>query len=170
MSKKFCSWTMVCILIAGGVVFSGCGKKSEERTAEKMTEKILKESTGKDMKVNIEGKNIKIEGEGSKAEISEANAWPADMFEAVPKFSGGKIDRVTRTQEGTTQNFNLFFVDVQEDAVKGYETLLKEKGWQIQLVDMGTGMMISAQKDKLGLNFSYTREGKRGTIAVFTAQ
>jgi hypothetical protein len=170
MSAKDWGRIMVSILIVSAMMFSGCGKKSEERISEEMTEKMLKETTGKDVDVNIQGKNIKIEGEGTKAEISETNVWPPDMFEGVPQFSAGRIDHVTKSQEGGTRSFNIFFADVSGDALKDYDAVLKKKGWQTQLVDMGKGMMISAQKDKLGLNLSFSNEDKRGTLAVFTAQ
>lgn len=54
------------------------------------------------------------------------------------------------------------FFDILGDA-------LKEKGWQVQLMQMGKGGMISAKKDKLGMNFSFNAEDRKGTLAVFSA-
>ena len=160
----------VCILTMSALMLAGCDKKPEERKAEKITEQMLKGVMGKDVDVDIKGKNIKIEGQDSKVEISETNIWPSEMFEDVPKFTAGRIEHVTKTQEGGTQSFNIFFADIRGDALKEYDAELKGKGWQTQLMDMGKGGMISAQKDKLGLNFSSSQDDNKGILAVFSTQ
>lgn len=170
ISAKVFARIVMCIMIAGALLIGGCGKKSEEKTAEETMENMLKVSTGKDVDVNIQGKDIKIEGQDSKAQLSETSVWPPEMFEDVPKFTAGKIEHVTKTQEGSNQTFNIFFVDIEGDALKKYTTALNEKGWKTQLMDMGKGGMISAQKDNLGMNFSFNAEDKKGLLAVFSAQ
>jgi hypothetical protein len=170
MSTKNFVRIAMCIMIISALLLGGCGKKSEEKIAEDSMENMLKVSTGKDVDVNIQGKDIKIEGQDSKAQISETRLWPPEMFEDVPKFTAGKIEHVTKTQEGSQQTFNIFFADIEGDALKNYLAALNEKGWQTQLMDMGKGGMISAQKDKLGMNFSFNTEDKKGILAVFSAQ
>jgi len=160
----------VCIVVLSVLLLGGCGKKSEEKMAEQMMEKTLKDATGKDMDVDIQGKDIKIEGQDTKAQISETNVWPSDIFADVPQFTAGRIEHVTKSQADGNQTFNIFFADIQEDALKNYAAALKNKGWQAQLMDLGKGGMISAQKDKLGMNFSYNAEDKKGTLAVFSSQ
>ena len=160
----------VCILTMSALMLAGCDKKPEERKAEKITEQMLKGVMGKDVDVDIKGKNIKIEGQDSKVEISETNIWPPDMFEDVPQFTSGRIEHVTKTQEGGTQSFNIFFADIRGDVLKEYDAELKGRGWQTQLMDMGKGGMISAQKDKLGLNFSSSQDDNKGILAVFSTQ
>ncbi len=160
----------LCGMIVSTLLFGGCDKKSEEKTAEETMENMLKVTTGKDVDVNIQGKSIKIEGQDSKAQLSETSVWPPEMFDDVPKFTTGKIEHVTKTQEGGNQTFNIFFVDIEGDALKNYTAALNEKGWQPQLMDMGKGGMIIAQKGKLGMNFSFNKEDKKGILAVFSAQ
>lgn len=170
ISTKIFTRIAVCGMIVSALLLGGCGKKSEEKIAEETMENMLKVSTGKDVDVNIQGKNIKIEGQDSKSQISETSVWPPEMFEDVPKFTAGKIEHVTKTQEGSNQTFNIFFADIEGDALKKYLAALNEKGWQTQLMDMGKGGMISAQKDKLGMNFSFNTEDKKGLLAVFSTQ
>ena len=170
ISAKVFARIAMCIMIVSALLLGGCGKKSEEKKAEETMENMLKVATGKDVEVDIQGKDIKIEGQDSKAQIAETSVWPPEMFEDVPKFTAGKIEHVTKTQEGSHQTFNIFFVDIEGDALKNYAAALNEKGWQAQLLDMGKGGMISAQKDKLGMNFSFNAEDKKGLLAVFSAQ
>jgi hypothetical protein len=152
------------------VMFVGCGKKPEESVSEKLAEKAIKEATGKDMNVDIQGNNIKIEGDGAKTELKQTTEWPSDMFDGVPKFTACKIEHVTKVQEGGNRNITVMFSDAQVNDVKNYESLLKDKGWKTQFVDMGNAMMITAQKDKLGLNLSCSNDDKKGALAVFTAE
>jgi len=170
MSARVLVRAAVCILVMSALLLGGCGKKSEDKMAEQMMEKTLKEATGKEVDVNIQGKDIKIEGQDTRAQISETNVWPPDMFADVPQFTAGRIEHVTRSQSEGNQTFNIFFADIQGDALKNYAVTLKEKGWQAQLSDMGKGGMISAQKNKLGMNFSFNAEDKKGTLAVFSSQ
>jgi len=170
ISAKVFARIAMCIMIVSALLLGGCGKKSEEKKAEETMENMLKVTTGKDVEVDIQGKDIKIEGQDSKAQLSETSVWPPEMFEDVPKFTAGKIEHVTKTQEGSNQTFNIFFIDIEGDALKKYATTLNEKGWQTQLLDMGKGGMISAQKDKLGMNFSFNADDKKGLLAVFSAQ
>ncbi len=169
-AKVFARIAMCIMIVSALLLLGGCGKKSEEKKAEETMENMLKVTTGKDVEVDIQGKDIKIEGRDSKAQLSETSVWPPEMFEDVPKFTAGKIEHVTKTQEGSNQTFNIFFVDIEGDALKKYATTLNEKGWQAQLLDMGKGGMISAQKDKLGMNFSFNADDKKGLLAVFSAQ
>jgi hypothetical protein len=169
MSARGWIGTAVCALAVSALLLGGCGKKSEEKMAEQMMEKTLKDTMGEEVDVNIQGKDITIEGKDTKARISETNVWPPDMFADVPRFTAGRIEHVTRSQAEGTRTFNIFFADMQGDALESYAAALKEKCWQAQLADLGKGGMISAQKDKMGLNLSFNAEDRKGTLAVFTA-
>jgi hypothetical protein len=161
---------VVCVSVVSALLLGGCGKKSEERRAEEMTGEILKEATGKDVDVKMQGQNIRIQGQDSNAEISKTNVWPSEMFEDVPPFTAGKIERMTKSKGDGVKTFNVFFIDIQTNALKNYAAVLKEKGWEAQLTDMGRGGMISAQKDKLSLSFSFNQEDKKGVLAVLATQ
>jgi len=106
--------------------------------------------------------------EERKAEKITENVLKGVMGKDVPQFTAGRIEHVTKTREGDTQSFNIFFADIRGDALKEYDAELKEKGWQTQLLDMGKAGMISAQKDKLGLSLSSSQDDNKGTLAVFS--
>jgi hypothetical protein len=169
MSAKGWIRIMVTILALSTLLLNGCGKKSEERMAEEMTKKIIKQSTGKDVDVKMKGNNIKIEGQDSKTEIAQTTTWPLEMFKDVPQFTAGKIEHVVKAKEGGMQKFNIFFIEINSDALKNYADLLKEKGWQANLIQMGDkGGMLNAQKGNLGMNFAFSAEKKDGMLAVFS--
>jgi hypothetical protein len=167
------NWTviMVAALACSLLVLTGCGgKKADEKTAEKMAEKVIKETTGKDVDVKVEEGKIEFEGKDFKTEIAETAAWPSDMFEDVPQFTLGKIERVNKTQEEAgMKKFNIYFIDFEEDAVKKYADILRENGWQTNLMQMGAqGGMLSAQKGNLALSFPFSLEKKNGTLMVYS--
>jgi hypothetical protein len=171
MSEKGLIRIMVTILALCALMLNGCGKKSDEKMAENMAEKILKESTGKETKVDIKGNNIRIEDKDTKTEIAETSIWPSDMFADVPKFTAGTIKHVIKGQEGGMQKFNVFFIDIKGDAISQYAEALKKRGWQADLIQMaGKGGILNAQKGNLAMNFSFNTENKEGTLAVYTAQ
>ena len=142
---------------------------SEKSTQEKMTEQILKQATGKDVDVKIQGGKIQIEEKGSKTEIAETTTWPPEMFKDVPKFTAGKIERVVKShEEGDKWTFNIYLVDINGDDINKYAGALKEKGWQTDIMQMADkGGYLNAQKGTMGMNFGFSLERKDGMLAVF---
>ena len=142
---------------------------SEKSSQEKMAEKILKQATGKDVDVKMQGGKIQIEEKGSKTEIAETTTWPQEMAKDVPRFTAGKIERVVKThEEGDIWTFNIYFVDINRDDIKKYDGALKEKGWQTDIMQMADkGGYLNAQKGTMGMNFGFSLERKDGMLAVF---
>jgi hypothetical protein len=165
VSTKRWAGTLVTILVLSTLLLNGCGKKAEE----KMMEKVLKGTTGKETKVDIRGNNIRIEDKDSKTEMSSTTTWPPEMFADVPQFTAGTIRHVIKGQEGRVQKFNIFFVGIKEDSVKQYADVLKEKGWQSDLMQMGNkGGMLNAQKGNIVINFPFSAEKKEGTLVAYS--
>jgi len=162
----------VAVLVMCALLAPGCGKKAEEKTAEKMMEKALSESTGKETKVDLQKKgDVHIENKDMQVDITSTSTWPADMFADVPKFDGGAIERVVTSNEGGMKKFNIYFNGIKDDAAKQYAEALKAKGWDVTQMQMGEGGMLNAQKGKLGINFAYsTKDKKDGMLAVFSTQ
>jgi hypothetical protein len=153
------------LLALFALLVCGCGKKPEE----KMMEKALTEATGKETKVNIEEGNVHVEDKDSKTDMVSTSTWPADMFADVPQFTAGTIERVVSSNEGGMKKFNIYFIGIKDDAIRKYSDSLKEKGWQPNLMEMGgKGGMLNAQKGNLGMNFAFSAETKKGTLAVFS--
>ncbi|HQP29738.1 MAG TPA: hypothetical protein PLB81_00300 [Deltaproteobacteria bacterium] len=162
---------LLCVCIACLLTVSACSKKtSEEKAAEAVAEKILEHGSGQDMDVDIQGENIKIEGEGYKAEITRSTSWPADMFADVPRFTAGTVENVLKDNVGGTQKFTIYLKDFDGEAVRRYEETLKAKGWKSTFMQMGEGGMLNAQKGQLGMNFAFNTQGRDGTLMVYTAK
>lgn len=172
MSAKSWARIALAILAVGLFLINACGrKKAEEQMAEKITEKILKKTTGDDVDVKVKGDKIEFEGKDFKTQIEETTEWPQDMFAEVPKFTLGKIERVHKSrEEGGMQKFNIFYIDLQDNAVNTYAELLRSTGWQASVMQAGgQGGMLNAQKGNLAMNFAYSLEEMRGTLMVYTA-
>ncbi len=138
-------------ILAGLLVFGSCGGRK------------------KDADVKMDDKSLKIEGKGSKLDLAETAEWPADMFEGVPKFTFGKIERVSKGEEGGMMKFNIYFHDIEKGGVERYVDLLKEAGWQADLNTAGgPGGIVSGGKGDLGLNFVFSNEDGTGVLAVFS--
>ena len=158
-------------ILAGLLVFASCGggEKAANRQAEAAVEQALKATTGKDADVKIDGKSVEIKGEGFTHEFAETAEWPADMFEGVPKFTFGKIERVSKGEEGGMLKFNIYIRDMEKGGIERYMDLLKEAGWQANLNTAGgQGGYVSGEKDGLGLNFMFSMEDGTGMLAVFS--
>jgi hypothetical protein len=165
-SEKRWIGLMVSFLTLSLFLVNACSEKSSE---EKITEKILKHATGKDVDVKMQGDKVQIEQNASKTEIAKTATWPPEMFKDVPKFTAGKIERVVKShEEGDIWKFNIYLVDINGDDIKNYAGALKEKGWQTELMQMGDkGGYLNAQKGNMGMNFGFSLERKDGMLAVF---
>ena len=169
VSEKRWIGIMVAFLTLSLLLVNACSEKSSQ---EKMAEKILKQATGKDVDVKIQGdkvQKVQIEQDGSKTEIAETTTWPAEMTEDVPQFTAGKIERVVKTHEdGDRWTFNIYLVGINGDDIKNYAGALKEKGWKTDIMEMGDkGGYLNAQKGTMGINFMFSLERKDGMLAVF---
>jgi hypothetical protein len=150
---------------------SACSKKtSEERAAETVAEKILEQGTGQDVDVDIQGGNIKIEGEGFKTEITQTTKWPSDMFADVPQFKEGTVENVIIGNDDGMRRFNIILKDFDGEAVKKYEETLKAKGWKSTFMQMGDGGILNAQKGQLAMNFAFNTQNREGTILVYSVK
>lgn len=147
-------------------VMNGCGGKDSQ---EKMTEQGHEKATGKDVDVNSGDGKIQITGDDSKTEFAETTTWPSELTSDVPKFEAGSIKRVIKTigQNGEW-TFNIYIEAINDDDLKEYETSMKGKGWQTELIQIeGQGGYLNGQKGTMGMNFMLNREKKDGMLAVY---
>lgn len=166
ISKKRWIGIMVVLLMSSLFLVNGCGEKSAQ---EKMTEQVLKQATGKNVDVKMEGGKIQIKDKDSKTEIADTSTWPSDLSTEVPRFTAGKIVRVSKGQEqGNAWTFNIYFKDINGDDIKSYAGAMKKKGWQAELLQMGDkGGYLNGQKGTMGMNFGFDLEKKDGMLAVY---
>jgi hypothetical protein len=165
MLRKTLTVVMAAVLALGLAILTGCGKKGSE---EKMAEKIIKKTTGENVNVKMKMGKIEFKGKDSKNVVEETAEWPADMFEDVPQFAFGQIWLVNKGDEGGMKKFNIYYKNLEEDAVEKYADLLKENGWEAHIIQAANqGGMINAQKGKLAISFVFSLEKKEGTLIVY---
>ena len=166
VSKKGWIGIMAVLLTLSLLLVNGCSQKSAE---EKMTEKALKLATGKDVNVKMEEGKVQFEEKGSRSEIAETSTWPSDLSTEVPRFTGGKIVRVSKGHEqGDMWTFNIYFEAINGDDIKSYAGAMKNKGWQTELMQMeDKGGYLNGTKGTMGMNFGFDLEKKDGMLAVF---
>jgi hypothetical protein len=128
-------------------------------------------SKEKDAAVKTDDKPLKVEAAGSQSDADATAVWPADMFPGVPKFTFGKIERVSQGNEGGMTKFNIYLKDMEKGSIERYVELLKEAGWKADISGAaGAGGIVGGEKDYLGLNFMYNTEDGTGMLAVFTVK
>jgi hypothetical protein len=166
ISEKRWIGIMVTLLTLSLFLVNACSEKSSQ---EKMIEGTLKQATGKDVDVKMQGGKIQIEEKGSKTEIAETAIWPSDITKDVPQFTAGKIERVVKThEEGGAWTFNIYLAGISGDDIKSYSGAMKEKGWKTDIMQMGDkGGSLNGEKGTMGINFMYSLERKDGMLAVF---
>jgi hypothetical protein len=165
-------WTRLAIclaLLAAVLALAGCGKKqADEKLAERMTEEALEQATGQKADVDVHGGDITIKTADGEVKMVETSQWPADMFDVVPRFSHGKVQRVTSGTEGGMKKFNIWFVEVPDDASDKYLEQLKAAGFESQMATMGPqGGMLSAQKGSVAVQFMHGKEDKSGVLIAY---
>jgi len=148
---KFSAVVGLGAILIGLLVFTSC--KGKENEAE----------------VKMDNAAPKIEDKESKPVLDGTAEWPADMFAGVPKFTFGKIERVSKGEEGGMMKFNIYYKDMEKGGIEKYADLLKEAGWRADLnAAAGSGGLVGGEKDNLGLNFMFNGEDGTGMLAVFS--
>lgn len=151
-------------------MLAGCGGKSADgKASEAMAERALESATGKDVDLSIEEEKVTIEGEGFKAELSQATEWPADVPPEVPEFEQGKVERVHKSEAEGRRSWNVYYTEIKADGPDRYAALLEQGGWKVQSMKMGDKAgMLSGERGNIGINFAYSMEESRGTLTIFT--
>ena len=99
---------------------------SKEKVSEKMTERVLEKATGEKSDVDIDGENVSIKTGDASVQMNKTDKWPSDMFDGVPRFTYGKVERVTTASEGGMKKFNVYLRDVPDDASEKYSAELNK--------------------------------------------
>ncbi len=168
----FVETVLVPVLALGalvGVLSCGAREKADTERAERAAEGILEGATGKKTEVEIDGKDVRIEGKDYKVNLDETTSWPETMFPEVPKLGPGRIERVSKSESAEMSSFNIYLQDLSAGDVEAYVGQLRQAGWEVSLTSMGEkGSLAAGQKGQLGLNFAFNAEDKSGVLAVFS--
>jgi hypothetical protein len=168
MGRKGLLLGMAVVLILGLVFLVACQSKSaKEEMAGKMVEKAIKERTGKDAKVDIQGQNVRIQTKDGTGEVNVTTDWPQDMPGDVPRFSMGKVKAVTRSDAGGTKNWNVVIEEAQEGALAKYADDLKAQDWKIMTTTTaGNAASVMATKKNLTAVVVFQTDRKTGAINI----
>ena len=162
--------TLICLALVIAIAsFAGCGKKqADEKLAERMTEEMLEQATGQKADVDMKDGDVTIKTETGEVKMVATSEWPSDMFDVVPRFEHGTIERVHSGLEDGMQKFNIWFKDVPDDASDKYQEQLKDVGFETQLMSMGPqGGMLSGQKGNVAIQFMHGKQDRTGVLIAF---
>lgn len=160
--KQIVSVMLVCILIFS-LAGCGIGKKVEEKAAETLTEKALKEN-GVD--VDIDGDNLTIKGEDGQ-DVTVGRKWPdSELGKSIPKFEKGRIDGTVETPASLM--ITLYEVK-QEDAAAYIRE--NKPNFPLNNSEMNAEGMISwGGANNAGLRLSLTHQDDSFSITLAKAK
>jgi hypothetical protein len=145
--------------------FSSCGKNTEEKTMEKTTEKMIDQSSGGKVKVDLSQEQIKIKDQHGEAVISaKGNGQiPADFPKDVYVHPNTKV-LIAQTVDG---GFHLLLESKEdpEPLVNTYKGKMKTDGWkETNAISMGATGIITYEKDnrRALVTISQSEKGKTG--------
>lgn len=147
--------TVVGLVSVALLILTGCGKKPEEKIAEK----IIEQNTGGKAKVDITDQSVKVETEegtmnmttGKSAKIPES--FPSDIY----IFKPAEVKMAMEVGQG----YSVALATGKEiDAVaSAYKKEMVKRGWKQQAaMDMGENAMLIYEKEKRVTNVAVTRE------------
>jgi hypothetical protein len=168
MKRKGLLLGLTVILMFGLIFLVACQSKSaKEEMAGKMAENAIKQSTGKDAKVDIQGQNIRVQTKEGTQEFNVTSNWPQDMPGDVPRFTMGKVKAVTRSDAGGTKNWNVVIEEAQEGALAKYADDLKANNWKIMATtSVGSGGSVMATKNSLTAVVAFQTDKRTGAINI----
>ncbi|MGE5398056.1 MAG: hypothetical protein ACM3MK_11065 [Chitinophagales bacterium] len=127
----------------------GCGKVAE-KAVEKSIETGVENSSGNDVKVDLDQNKVEIKDkDGTTYTSGGEQKWPKEMPSVVPEFKYGKIIGVSNINSEKGKNITLSFESVDKNAYQSYKKDLEDAGWTINMTSQfDTSWSLSAQKDK----------------------
>jgi hypothetical protein len=163
-------WVLGFVFILGISLLAGTGcqnKSAQEEMASKIMEKAIKEGTGKDARVDIQGGNIRIQTPEGSGEIRTTKAWSDDIPAEVPRFNLGNVNGVTAGEKDGKKSWTIAVDEVKPGAYTAYLEALKGKGWKINMtMSMGNGGSITASKGNLDCVAMFYQDQTSGVISV----
>ena len=166
------------VIVCSAVLVSGCGrakKSMSEKLSEKIAEKAIamniKDSEGKDAKVDIQDGKMTIktkDGETSFASGDGASV-PADFPKDVYVVKGAKIQMSMKTPDGY-----MLSMKVDEAAAKlaaTFETEMKAQGWsQEGSFDMGEARSLAYKKGERQVAIVMSKSDKATEVMITVAE
>jgi len=175
MLSRWQQWGLLgVVLLASALLLVGCGRNDAgEKVAEGLMEKMLEQGSGGDVDVDLGGgDDVTVTTEEGTTTMSETTEWPSDMFEGVPQFTYGVVERVTRSDRADgNKAFMVYIRDMAADGPENYKKDMEAAGWQSMMsTAAGAGGMINAQKGNVALSLTYNNEDKTAVVTAYTVE
>lgn len=156
------------LLLFGFIFLLSCQNKSaQDQVAEKILEKTIKQGTGNEANVEIQGGKIRFQTKEGIGEINTTKVWSEDIPADVPKFSMGKINGISTSDMDGKKSWSVVIEGIQEGVFPKYVEELKAKNWKItSTLTMGTGGTVSASKNDLNLMGIFYKDQNTGIITI----
>lgn len=153
------------VLVGGGALVAGCGKKAEEKVAEKMIER----ATGGQAEVDIKSGQVRIKTkEGEAVYTAEGSTWPEDLPGDVPRFAKGRLTGTNRVSQGDTQSWVMAFEDVERKHFDDFVADVRGAGWKIAMTTSveNSELVQATRGDDLSLVATYDGGAKGASLQV----
>ncbi len=154
------------IVLISVVAYIGCGKKVEEKVAEK----IIEQQTGGKADVDISDESVSIktkDGEfkmnaGDNAKLPED--FPSDVF----VYKNAEVKMTMALPQGSSVSFQT--KDSKDKVVAKYKKEMKSKGWSQEMaMDMGEGTSLTYKKGERGVQVMVATDDDFTLITVIAA-
>jgi hypothetical protein len=140
MNKKI--FLFLGLMLAVGLLVTGCGKSAAEKAAEKAVEN----ATNGDASVDIDNQQVTINTNGSSyqagGDVSLPDGFPTDVY-----VVDGKISMAYTYEKDKSYSIGISTEKTLAELKALYEQQMKEKGWASQAsLDTATAVTISYTK------------------------
>lgn len=159
------------ILLALGIVFTGCSNKVAEKAAEKKVEKIIEDQTGGKADVNISEKSMEIKTEDGELNIKAGTSaklpehFPSDVF----IYKNAEIKMSMEMPQGNTVSFQT--KESKDQVIDNYKKKMKAKGWsQAMAMDMGEAASLTFKKGKRITQVTIAKEDESTIITLMATK
>ena len=151
---------IIVVLGVGGYFIS---RYIARKASEKLTEGIIKSTTGED--VNVDANGSKISTSDGTIAAGESAVWPKDMPSSVPEFKYGKIILAVKSEN--SGGWSVTYSDVAADALDKYSADLIKAGWaKDDTAELGFASAAAFNKDNYQIQTIYDPSSKGMSITV----
>jgi hypothetical protein len=157
---------LLLVILASFVVFIGCGKKVEEKVAEK----ILEAQTGgkADVDISDDKMSIKTKDGEFKMDAGDDVKLPENFPSDVYVYKNAKVKMSIGGPKGNTVSFQT--KDPAEKVAEKYKKEMKTKGWSQEMaMEMGEGSSLTFKKGERVAQIMMAREDESTMITVIAA-
>lgn len=165
-NNKVKFYLLLPVLVLVILTLAGCGKSLSQKASETAAERIIQAQTGGKAKVDIDGKNIKMETEQGVIESGENVKLPSD-FPTDVYIIEGTIKLAVTGQAGEGQTISIETDKSVEEILTIYDEKLKSAGWKIiATMNFGEGASVAGEKDDRTVSVFIGKSNDKTTVNI----